>query len=116
MGSPDKLAIMLSDYMYREDREETFRSPQGWAACSGEERRGAGGLSEIGQGFRQRILVYNLLGQVVATLVEKNIAAGDHILRWDGAADNGSKVARGVYFVRMRAGDFVGMRKVVVVR
>jgi N-acetylneuraminic acid mutarotase len=50
-----------------------------------------------------RIVVYNLLGQEVCTLVDKKKPAGFHELLWDGKDDYGHRVASGVYLYRLEA-------------
>jgi len=39
----------------------------------------------------------------VATLVRRNLGAGDHVIAWDGLADGGRKPGAGVYFIVVRA-------------
>jgi hypothetical protein len=55
--------------------------------------------------------VYDLLGREVATLVEGRKEAGEHSVKW-----NAESFASGVYFCRLKAGDFVQTRKLVLVR
>jgi hypothetical protein len=60
--------------------------------------------------------VYNVRGQLVRNLVEKNSGAGSFSVWWDGTDLNGRRVGSGVYFYRMRAGNFVQTRKMVLLR
>ncbi|RMF57416.1 MAG: T9SS C-terminal target domain-containing protein, partial [Calditrichaeota bacterium] len=53
--------------------------------------------------------IYNVLGQEVATLVDKPMAAGSHKAVWDA-----SGLAAGVYLYRLTAGDFRQSKKLVV--
>lgn len=55
--------------------------------------------------------VFDLSGQVVATLVHGVEARGLHEVQWDGS-DHPS----GIYFYRMRAGGFVQTRKLVLLK
>lgn len=57
------------------------------------------------------IVVYNILGQVVRTLVDDDMAPGNHIVRFD-AYD----VSSGVYFYVMRSGAFSQTRKLIILR
>jgi hypothetical protein len=60
--------------------------------------------------------VFNLLGEVVATLVNNELKeAGYHAAIWNGRNAAGNMVGSGVYFIRMRAGSFVQTRKMVLV-
>lgn len=60
---------------------------------------------------RVDIRVFNVMGQVVAMLADKPMAAGRHQLTWQ--ADG---LPRGVYFCRMMAGGYVGVIQLVYVR
>ncbi len=47
--------------------------------------------------------IYNLLGQSVATLLEKKLSAGIHVATWDGTTQNGKTAPSGVYFYKLLA-------------
>ncbi len=68
---------------------------------------------EYGLGRRQhvRLLVYNELGQRVATLVDGAEEAGVHSVRFDG-----SRLASGVYFCRLSAGNQILTTKLILLR
>ena len=57
------------------------------------------------------LTVYNALGQHVATLLEGTQSAGIHDVKFDA-----SRIASGMYFYRMQAGDFVHTRRLVLSR
>jgi len=63
-----------------------------------------------------KLVIYNLEGQQVATLVEKQQPAGLYSIQWDGKAASGKKVASGVYLYRLETTQFVQVRKLVLVR
>ncbi|NOZ57870.1 MAG: T9SS type A sorting domain-containing protein [Calditrichaeota bacterium] len=63
-----------------------------------------------------RIVVLDATGRLVKTLVSGKITAGQHTARWDGRDENGRVMGSGVYFVKMVAGDYVQIRKMVLVR
>jgi len=50
---------------------------------------------------RVNVVVYNLLGQHVRTLVNEQKDIGRYTIRWDGRDKNGIGVSSGIYFVRM---------------
>jgi len=60
--------------------------------------------------------VVNIQGQVVRTLVDDVRSAGDHSVEWDATSDNGNRVASGVYFYRLSAGDHVASRKMTLLK
>lgn len=55
--------------------------------------------------------VYNTAGRLVATLVDEIEEAGQHSVTFDG-----SKLVSGMYFVRMQAGDFKAVQKIVLLK
>jgi len=63
-----------------------------------------------------RLEVYNILVQRVITLVDGDLEAGYHSIRWNGIAANGREVATGVYFYRIRAGDYVESKKMLLLK
>jgi len=63
-----------------------------------------------------RLVIYNLRGQEVATLVEETRDAGFYTETWDGFDGLGRPVASGVYFARLTAGTFSSQVKLVLLR
>jgi Secretion system C-terminal sorting domain len=57
------------------------------------------------------LTVYNAIGQNVATLVNGELAAGEHEARFDGTG-----FASGLYFYRLQAGSFVATKKMMLVK
>ncbi|HWR81715.1 MAG TPA: T9SS type A sorting domain-containing protein, partial [Candidatus Deferrimicrobium sp.] len=60
--------------------------------------------------------VYNVLGQSVTTLVDREMAAGRYSASWDGTSDSGVKTASGIYFYKLIAGDFTETKKMVMLK
>jgi hypothetical protein len=58
-----------------------------------------------------KLTVYSILGQKVATLVDGEQKAGNKTASWDA-----SSFSSGIYFYRLKAGDFVQTRKMVLIR
>jgi len=63
-----------------------------------------------------RIEVFNILGQRVALLVDAELPAGDHAAAWNGHNSQGASVGSGVYFVKMQAGAFSQVKKMLLAR
>lgn len=63
-----------------------------------------------------RLDVYNIAGQVVATLAEGKKPAGYHAQTWDLKDSGGRRVANGVYLFRLKAGQNRGTGKMIVIR
>ena len=55
------------------------------------------------------LVVFNTLGERVATLIEGDQSAGVHEVVF-----NAARLSSGVYFYRMRAGNFIETKKLVV--
>ncbi len=60
--------------------------------------------------------IYNVLGQVVKTLVNEKQTAGFKTVQWDGTDDRGVKVASGIYVYRLEANDFVDTKKMILLK
>lgn len=59
------------------------------------------------------IYIYNPEGREVRTLSLGRLKAGEHVVYWDGRDFRGRVLPPGVYFVRVVAGEFTAMRKMV---
>lgn len=62
------------------------------------------------------LVVYDMLGKKVRTLVSENKAAGEYKVIWDGRSEAGMQVSSGTYLVRMRAGKFVQSRRMILAK
>jgi hypothetical protein len=62
------------------------------------------------------LVIYNLLGQRVRTLVEETKEAGYHHVQWDGRDEWGGTVASGVYFYHMKAGPYSQSKKMTLLK
>lgn len=71
---------------------------------------------ELAKSSKVNIIIYNVRGQKVKTLLEANQTLGKHTITWDGRNDAYNPVASGVYFVKMKAGDFNQTRKMILLK
>jgi hypothetical protein len=62
------------------------------------------------------IVVYDLLGSPVKTLVNETLSAGSFQVVWNATNDLGVQVPSGNYIVKMVAGDFVQTRKMTLLK
>ena len=62
------------------------------------------------------IEIYNLIGQLVTRIHREGVRAGYHEERWNGVNQGGVPIASGVYIYRLRAGEYVQTRKMVLLR
>ncbi len=63
-----------------------------------------------------RLVVYNLAGQVVRTLVLGKQEAGRYQAAWNATDERGSSVATGLYFYRLTTGTFNETRRMLLVK
>jgi hypothetical protein len=60
--------------------------------------------------------IYNLKGQLVRHLVNENKAAGNYNIVFDGKDSNGRSIASGVYYCKMKAGNFNSTKKMILIK
>ncbi len=60
--------------------------------------------------------VYDLLGRRVEMLVDEEMRAGSYRVTWDGRDASGREVPSGVYFYRIKAGDDVANRRMLLIK
>ena len=63
-----------------------------------------------------RLVIYDVLGKQVRSLLEENMQYGGHEVLWDGTNDKGELVGSGVYFYRLVAGKNVFTRKLTLLK
>ena len=62
------------------------------------------------------IVIYNLMGQQVKTLVSESLHYGYHVITWNGLDDFGRTVPSGVYFSELRAKGFRDSKKMLLLK
>ncbi len=62
------------------------------------------------------IQIYNIKGQVVRTLLNGNVAAGNHSMVFNGLDDNGNSIASGIYFYRISHNDQSITKKMILMK
>jgi len=62
------------------------------------------------------LTIYNPLGQKVRTLASGRLPAGIYERGWDGRNDAGVRVASGIYFYRLQAGERLEQRQLLLIR
>jgi len=68
------------------------------------------------QDAKVKLVIYDLLGKKVRTLVDEYQPAGYKTTRWDGRDEMGNQVASGTYFYRLKADEFLEVRKMMLVK
>ena len=64
-----------------------------------------------------KLVIYDIMGRQVRTLANgDSFNSGFHVLNWDGRDNIGEKVATGMYIYRIKAGDFIADKKMLLVK
>ena len=76
---------------------------------------------ELGEDASVSVEIYNISGQLVQTLHVGMKKRGQYVTRdkavyWDGQTQIGERAASGVYFYVLKAGDYVSMRKMAILK
>jgi hypothetical protein len=62
------------------------------------------------------LTIYNILGQRVRTLLDEDKLPGEYKVIWDGRDEFGKDVASGIYFYKLKSGDFSQVKKMLLLR
>ena len=60
--------------------------------------------------------IFDINGQLVKTLVNENLSAGNYLVRWDADNVSGNKVSSGVYIYSIRVGDRALNKKMTLLK
>ena len=63
-----------------------------------------------------QLVIYNILGENVRSLVEKHLQPGTHTIIWDGLDQSSVRVPSGIYLYRISAGDFTCIKKLAIAK
>jgi hypothetical protein len=66
---------------------------------------------QVPVGSWQTLTIYDVLGNKVATLVDEYKPAGSYEVEWSATG-----LPSGIYFYRLQAGDFIEMKKMILLR
>lgn|GEM_PF-1678764 len=71
---------------------------------------------ELPEPVKVLLNIYNVRGQNIRTLINKNQKAGAYKVTWDGRDDRGLSVPSGVFLYRLKAGSTKIIRKMVLLK
>lgn len=64
-----------------------------------------------------KLIIYNIKGQKVRTLIDKAFLAGEHSISWDGRNDNNVPVTSGIYFYKLLIDSkFIDTKKMLLIK
>jgi len=62
------------------------------------------------------LVIFNIEGQKIKTLIDRSISSGKHSIVWNGKDENGNQVSSGVYLYKLEAGDLQKVKKMVLLK
>jgi hypothetical protein len=71
---------------------------------------------QLSENSNVTLSVYNIKGQKVKTLISDQLTAGAHSVVWNGDDDSGKSVGSGIYFYKLKAGDFQKVKKMILLK
>ena len=115
-----KMVPLPTEYSMAQNYPNPFNSTTTihYTIPSSEHRAKSGGIavdSEL-NALHTTLIIYNLLGQEIRTLVNEEKEPGYYIVTWDGREENGKDVTSGVYFYRLSSGRFSATKKMVLIK
>jgi flagellar hook assembly protein FlgD len=63
-----------------------------------------------------KLQIFDLLGRLVATLVNSEQNAGPHQIVWQGKSEGGTIVSSGLYFYRLQSGNFSQTERMLLLK
>ncbi|UCE07991.1 MAG: T9SS type A sorting domain-containing protein, partial [bacterium] len=71
---------------------------------------------KLSRDCKVELVVYNILGQKVRTLINEYQTAGLKHTVWEGQNDSGKSLGSGTYFIRMKTGEYRKVNKILLLR
>jgi len=71
---------------------------------------------DVAEAVQVRLVIYDVLGRKVATLINSLMDPGRHVTQWDGTNDAGLLVAGGAYIYRIEAGAFTDTKTMTLMK
>jgi len=63
-----------------------------------------------------RLVVYDVTGRLIRTLISGKLEPGRYSIAWDGKGDNGREAMSGVYFCRLSVGSKQATKKMLLIK
>ena len=63
-----------------------------------------------------KITIYNLLGQVVDILVNKEYSAGNYRVNWDTSSNSKKQISSGIYFYKFETDEYISAKKMLLLK
>ncbi len=62
------------------------------------------------------LIIYDLLGRKIKTLVNGMQTSGSYDVRWNGTNDSGIKVSSGIFFYQLKTDNFMLTKKMIITK
>ena len=62
------------------------------------------------------LIIYDLKGVVIKTLISEYQKSGSRVTPWDGTTDSGGNISAGVYLYRFNYGDRSQSKKIIFLK
>lgn len=62
------------------------------------------------------ISIYNILGEKIRVLVDKELPAGNYSINWDGKNSSGYYVSSGIYLYQLKVNDYSETKKMILIK
>jgi hypothetical protein len=72
--------------------------------------------STVHSSIHTTLKIYNVLGEVVRTLVDEPKEIGDYSVQWNGMNDKGEQLSSGVYFYQLKVGENVSAKRMMLLK
>ena len=73
-------------------------------------------LYDLPEAGHTRLIIYDLLGRQIKTLVDEPMDAGYYHMQWDGRNSQGKMGGGGIYFYQIQTNDFIRTRKMLLLK
>jgi hypothetical protein len=70
----------------------------------------------LSQPGKVKIVIYNIKGEKVKTLLEQHLEAKNYTMIWNGKDENRKSVASGVYFYKFQTGKHLDTKKMLLIK
>ncbi|MCD4818586.1 MAG: T9SS type A sorting domain-containing protein [Candidatus Cloacimonetes bacterium] len=62
------------------------------------------------------LVIYNIKGQKVKTLINRELEAGKHSIVWNGTDETGKKLSSGIYLYKLKTDNYSAVKKMLMIK
>jgi flagellar hook assembly protein FlgD len=68
----------------------------------------------VNEAYPVTIEIFDVMGKIVKTLLNKNVTTGEYIISWDCKNDNGVKLVPGMYLCTLKTAQHASTGRILV--